>query len=328
MMIAARIHEFGTTAEGVVVEHLELPPPAPDEVQLAMIAAPVNPADINVIEGTYGSLPSLPAILGNEGVGRVLSVGDDVRSLCAGDLAAPMQPGSWCSYRNIRADLAIPLPPDIDPYQAAMISVNPPTAYALLHEFAALQPGDWVVQNAANSGVGRCVIQLARSLGLRSLNVVRRPELIEDLLRLGADCVVTEETDLRKEHRALMAGAEARLGLNAVGGASALNIANALAPDSRLVTYGAMSRQPLTIPNGLLLFRGLVLQGFWLRRWFETQPAAERSRIFAQLGEMVRAGALQVPVHRTFLLRDVRQAVEEARSERRGGKVMLDLQAA
>jgi NADPH:quinone reductase-like Zn-dependent oxidoreductase len=324
LMKAARLHAFGS-AENLRVEPLELPPPGVEEVRVEMLFAPVNPADINIVEGTYGTLPELPAILGNEGVGRVAAVGADVFSLRPGDLLAPLGVGSWCSHRNARADRVIALPPGADAQQAAMIAVNPPTAYAMLHEFAALEPGDWIVQNAANSAVGRCVIQLARRFGWRTLNVVRRPELVDELLALGADHVVTEDVDLRKEGRALMDGAEARLALNAVGGASALNLANALAFGSPLVTYGAMGRQPLKIPNGLLLFRGLTFHGFWLRRWFETKPAAEKERIFALLAELIREGALRMPVHRVFPLDDIHAALREAAEGGRGGKVLLDL---
>jgi trans-2-enoyl-CoA reductase len=327
-MKAARLHAFGSGVdENLRVESIELPVPAANEIRIEMLAAPINPADINVIEGTYGQLPGLPAVVGNEGMGRVAAVGAEVTRLQPGDLVAPFDPGSWCSHRNVRADRVIPLPAEIDPQQASMIVVNPPTAYALLHDFAALQPGDWVVQNAANSGVGRCVIQIARRLGLRTLCVVRRAELVEELLALGADRVVTEETDLRREGRSLMEGGEAKLALNAVGGSSALNLANALAAGSPLVTYGAMGRQPLKIPNGLLLFRGLIFHGFWLRRWIDMKPVAEQRRIFGLLAEMIRDGSLHVPIHRAFSLGEIHAALREAAAEHRGGKVLLDLAA-
>jgi NADPH:quinone reductase-like Zn-dependent oxidoreductase len=326
-MLAARLHAFGRAADVLSLDELDLAPPAPDEVRLEMLASPINPADLNVIEGTYGQLPDLPAIPGNEGVGRVVALGSAVATLRTGDLVAPLGPGSWCRERNVPANRVVPLPAGIDPQQAAMITVNPPTAYALLHDFAALAPGDWIVQNAANSGVGRCVIQLARRLGLHTLNIVRRPELIDELLALGADRVVLDTTDLRAEGTPLMDGARARLALNAVGGASALNLANALAPGSPLVTYGAMARQPLKIPNGLLIFGGLTFHGFWLRSWFQEKPVAEQHRIFGLLGEMLREGTIHVPIHRTFALREIHAALAEAATSRRTGKILLDLQA-
>ncbi len=328
-MKAARLYAFGRTPrEHLRLETIELPPPALDEVQLEMIAAPINPADLNILEGTYGQLPHLPATIGNEGAGRIVATGADVTGFGAGDLVATLEPGSWCSHRNTKASSIVPLPAGIDPLQAAMLMVNPPTAYAMLHDYVPLQSGDWIVQNAANSGVGRCVVQIARRLGWRSLCIVRRPELADELLALGADRVVTEEADLRKEGRTLMEGRDARLALNAVGGASALNLANALAPGSPLVTYGAMGRQPLKIPNGLLIFHGLHFHGFWLRQWLLQKPAAERNRVTALLAEMILDGALRVPVHRTYPLAEIHAAINEAAAENRGGKVLLDLRGA
>lgn len=313
--------------KNIRAEAAELPAPALDEVRIEMLAAPINPADLNVIAGNYGELPDLPAVIGNEGMGRIAAVGAEVTTLRPGDLVAPIGIGSWCTHRNAPANRVVPLPAGIDALQASMIAVNPPTAYAMLHDFAALQPGDWVVQNAGNSGVGRAVIQIAKRLGLRTLSVVRRPEVADELRSLGADRIVTEETDLRGEGRSLMEGAEARLALNGIGGTSALNLANALADGSPLVTYGAMARQPLKIPNGMLIFRGLAFRGFWLRRWFDTKPAPEQRRIFALLAEMIRDGSLSVPIHRTFPLEEIHAALREAASERRGGKVLLDLAA-
>lgn len=326
-MIASRLLEFGKQ-NAIEVAPLELPPPAPNEVQLEMLASPINPADINIIEGTYGQLPSLPVIIGNEGAGRVVAVGVEVTNREVGQLVAPLELGSWCSHRNIAADRTIPLPPGTDPRQAAMLTVNPPTAFLMLRQFVTLKPGDWVVQNAANSGVGRCVIQIAKHLGLRTLNIVRRPELIEELRALGADQVVLEETDLKECARDLMGGASARLALNAVGGTSALNLANALENGGHHVTYGAMGRQPLKIPNGLVIFRGITFHGFWLRRWFRDTDLAEQQATFSRLAQMVKDGVLHVPVHATFPLTEIREALACAAGEKRSGKVLLDLNVA
>jgi NADPH:quinone reductase-like Zn-dependent oxidoreductase len=219
----------------------------------------------------------------------------------------------------------IPVPQGLDPLQAAMLSVNPATAWRMLHDFATLQPGDWIVQNAANSGVGRAVIQLARALGIRTLNLVRRPELIDELLALGADVVTGEDMDLRKSGLDLCAGHFPKLGLNAVGGASALNVANALAPDSTLVTYGAMSRQPLKIPNSLLIFKNLTFSGFWLRRWKESASPAEIRETYSRLADFLACGILHTPVQSVYPLARVGEAIQSASMEKRSGKVLLDL---
>lgn len=292
-----------------------------------MLAAPINPADLNVIEGTYGELPPLPATIGNEGCGEILAVGPGGGNLRIGQKVLPLAFGTWSNELILPAKNAILLPDDIDIHQAAMLTVNPATAWRLLHDFASLHPGDWIAQNAANSGVGRAVIQLARHLGFRTLNVVRRPELLPELLVLGADVVVTEETDLRLQARQLCGGALPKLGLNAVGGSSALNIANALAPGSPHVTIGAMARQPLKIPNGLLIFQNLAFRGFWLRRWKENAPTAEIQSTYSTLADLLHRGILHTPVQQILPLSEAPAALAAAMQDKCTGKILLDLQA-
>jgi len=327
MPLACRLFAFGENPSAVRVEEIPTLTPAPGEVVIRMLAAPINPADLNVIEGTYGELPPLPATIGNEGCGEILALGAGVENLRIGEKVLPLAFGTWTRELLLPAENAIPLPDDIDIRQAAMLAVNPATAWRLLHDFNTLQPGDWIVQNAANSGVGRAVIQLARHLGFRTLNVVRRPELLDDLLTLGGDVVVTEETDLRREARQLCGGTLPKLGLNAVGGASALNIANALAPGSPHITFGAMGRQPLKIPNGLLIFQNLAFRGFWLRRWKDHSPAAEIQSTYSALAALLHRGILHTPVDRVFSLTEVSAALAAAAQDKRSGKILLDLQA-
>ncbi len=318
-MQSVRLHAFSNDpTEALRVENLELPPPAPGELALEMLASPINPADLNVIEGTYGDLPELPATIGNEGCGRVTAVGDNVSDFSPGDLVATTLPGCWTTHRNLPAANAVRVPAHADPLQAAMLCVNPPTAHAMLHGFVDLEPGDWIVQNAANSGVGRCVIALAKSMGVKTLNLVRRPELISELTDLGADSVLLEDADLRKERP--FGDTPPRLALNAVGGPSALNIASALAPGGIHVTYGAMSRQPVKAPNGLLIFNDLAFRGFWLRRWFTDTPAAERTRVFTLLADLVADGTLHVPITRTFPFQEIQTALQ---ANQGSGKTLL-----
>ncbi|MFA7233527.1 MAG: 2-enoyl thioester reductase domain-containing protein [Terrimicrobiaceae bacterium] len=327
MSIAARLHQFGKPADSLTLGDVSLPPPGPGEVLLDMLAAPINPADLNVIEGTYGDLPELPATIGNEGVGRVVVAGADVPQLKPGQLVLPMTFGTWCRQMLVPAGSVIPLPDGLDVFQAAMLTVNPATAWRMLHDFVKLESGDWIVQNAANSGVGRSVIQLARALGWKTLNVVRRPELVEELKAAGGTVVVTEECDLRKELKTLCGGSRPKLALNAVGGPSALNIANALALGGTMITFGAMSKQALKIPNGLLIFKDLKFGGFWLNRWRKNAGNAARQETYAALAHHLKAGTLFTPVHKIHPLSRVVEAAEAAGREQRGGKVILDLAA-
>ena len=327
MPLACQLEAFGQNPPAIRLTELPAPTPGPGEVLLEMLAAPINPADLNIIEGTYGTLPELPATLGNEGCGRITAIGAGVKGLQPGTLAVPLVRGTWTQYLIAPTEKIIPLPDGIDPQQASMLAVNPATAWRLLHDFRNLHPGDWIVQNAANSGVGRAVIAIARSLGIRTLNIVRRPELAAELQALGAHIVETESCDLRHHARELCGGSLPVLALNAIGGASALNLANALAPNSPHVTYGAMARQPLKIPNGLLIFKNISFHGFWLRRWIDTAPAAELRATYHHLAQLIASGKLTVPVEKILPLREVQSALTLATSPSRQGKILLDLRA-
>lgn len=326
MSLACRLTAFGVIPPAISLEKMPAPVLGEGEVLVRMLAAPVNPADLNVIEGTYGELPALPCTIGNEGVGVIEQLGSLAQGLAIGQMVLPLSFGTWAEKMLMPASAVVVLPDGLDPLQAAMLSVNPATAWRMLHDFVRLEPGDWIVQNAANSGVGRAVIQLAKALGFRTLNVVRRSELIPELQQIGGDFVVTEEVSLRDEVRALCGGVFPKLALNAVGGGSALNLANALAAGAPLVTYGAMGRQPLKIPNGLLIFKNISFHGFWLRRWRETAGASEVRETYHRLSTYIREGVLHTPVHRTFPLSQVLDAVAEASREKRSGKVLLRMQ--
>lgn len=303
--------------QGVCVETRELPEPQPHQIVVKPLAAPINPADLNVIEGTYPVRPDLPAVLGNEGVGEIVERGGAVTDMAVGQwVIAPARPGWWCTARVLDAADAVVVPAGLPCELAALLGVNPPTAWRMLADFESLQPGDWVIQNAANSAAGRSVIQIARHRKLRTVNIVRRAELAAELQAIGADVVVTEGSPIPNP------GA-ARLGLNAVGGDSARLIARALAPHGTLVTYGAMARQPLRVDNGVLIFRDIRFRGFWITDWFQHAPRRQIDEMFASIFALAQTGALRIPVEKTYPLAQATEALAEARREGRSGKILF-----
>ena len=317
-------HEYGIPEEVARIEAWDLPPIASDQVLVKMKASPINPADINRLEGKYPIRSPLPAIAGNEGVGIIAETGSAVSNLRAGQYVISLdRVGNWCDAYVADASSLIPLPDDIPLEQAAMLSVNPPTAWRMLEGFVNLNPGDWVIQNAANSGVGRAVIQIARLRGLRSINIVRRKDLIPELEAEGADVVVTDEIPLSKQIRDLTGNANAPLGLNAVGGESAREIAKSLSDHATLVTYGAMGLQPLQMSNSLLIFKDLQFRGFWINAWYKRADTREIHEMFNQLIPLVTSGKLKVPVEKTYPLTDAKDALAHASQGGRKGKILF-----
>ena len=320
-MQALRFHEFGKPVEVLKLEPLEFPPLEDGEVRLKILAAPVNPADLNLIEGTYGVKPELPTVPGIEGCGEVVE--SRAADFQPGDRAILLRrAGSWATHVQLLAANLFKLPADIEPLQAAMLKVNPATAWRLLTGFAKLEPGSWIVQNAANSGVGRCVIAVAKELGLRTMNLVRRPELIDELLALGADVVVTDD-DTGVEKAKAAADGKPKLAFNCVGGESALRLMNLLASEGIHVTFGAMARRPLTVPNGLLIFKNLQLRGLWITKWIEGAPKHELDEAYGKLARLMLDGKMSVPVDSTHSLETFGEALARLGEAGREGKVLL-----
>lgn len=322
-MSAQRIvfRSFGVPEDVVEVETIEPSPPSANEVSVRMEAAPINPADLNYIEGVYGVKPDLPAAAGLEGFGRVSATGPGVTTLAVGDPVIFLSSrGTWASEVVCPAGSVIPIPAGLDPIQAAMLKVNPLTALRLLQDFGQPPAGAWVAQNAANSAVGQCVIQVAKAIGLRTLNFVRRPEAIAPLEALGADCVLLDEAGSAKD-----APGKPALAFNAVGGDSATRLMDLLAEGGKLITYGAMGRQALKVPNKFLLFKGLQLHGLWVTRWLRSAPRGVIAEAYAFLAGLMAAGSLAVAVEATYPLDRVAEAIRHAKTERRTGKIVLTL---
>ena len=319
---AARYHRTGNPSEVVQLDEMALPEPGPGEVRVRMLWAPVNPADLNMLEGKYGETRLLPDVPGNEGCGRVVAVGPDVDESWIGrhvlvDSLAWREEGNW-PLENL-----ITVPAGIDARRACVLRVNPPTAWCLLHLFADLKAGDWIAQNAATSAVGRAVIDIAKDRSWKTLNVVRRPEAVGELRDLGADAVVVDGPEMADAAAVALGGAKPRLGLNAVGGASATRLAGLLSEGAVLVTYGAMSKEALKIPNGFLIFRDLDFRGFWLTRWLRKAPPTERDAVFGEIFRLAARGCFAPRVAAEFSLGEVSPAV--ARAAEGGGKVLLRL---
>lgn len=307
-----------------VVEQ-EWPTPAADEAVVQIRAAPLNPADINAVEGKYPAKPPLPATPGMEGAGVVTEAGTNVKNLAPGALViVPHDIGTWREVCAVRADSLVVVPPEIDVAQAAMLKVNPITAWRMLHDFVKLERGDWLIQNAANSGAGRAVIAIAKELGWKTVNVVRRAELIEELRSEGAEVVVLDSEKLRAEVKAQTGGAPIRLALNAVGGENAVRCAACLASDAVMVTYGAMSLQPVQIPNGMLIFKNLWFTGFWVTKWYDRSTPEQRSEMWPALFDLARRGVLHTPIEARYSLDQANEAVRHAMRNKRSGKIIFE----
>ena len=324
-MIRARYERRGPVPQDVIEPvEFETPRLNPGQVLVEVVAAPINPADVLTLTGEYGQLPPVPAIGGREGVGRVAELSEDTRDVTIGQLVMlPLGCGTWSSHVVTEAVQLTPLPGEADPLQLSMMMINPPTAALLLSEFMTLGPGDWVIQNAANSAVGLYLVQLARHRGHRTVNVVRRQGAARAVREAAGDVVLVDGEDLAKRVIEVTDGAQIRLGIDAVAGTATGRLAGCLCEGATLVSYGRMSGEAAVIPPEAFIFRDLTLRGFWLVRWFRQTPEPQRRALVNEVASLIIAGKLHAPIHATYDITQIKQAVAAAADGGRTGKILI-----
>lgn len=321
-MKAIQIEAFGNPAEVMkLVDVPDVGDPAAGEVVIALEASPINMSDLLMISGRYGYRPNLPAIVGTEGVGRVTAVGSGVKHLKAGDRTIiPYPSAAWAE--RIKAD-ARPLRPlgagDVN--QLAMLGINPATAWLLLAEYVALQPGSWVIQNSANSGVGRALIGIAKSLGVKTVNIVRREDVVAEIKAIGGDVVLVDGPDLAKRVAAETGKAGIALAVDGVADTSTAGLLGCLADKGVHVFYSAISGKPLVAPAQPLIFRDVSIRGFWLANWFKTATPDKITEMYDRLTPLVASGAIRSPIAGTYSFGQIAEAVAVASKNR--GKALF-----
>ena len=317
-MKAIQIEAFGNPAE--VLKLVDIPDvgaPAEGEVVIALEASPINMSDLLMISGRYGYRPKLPSVMGTEGVGRVIAVGGGVKHLKQGDRTlVPYSTPAWAERVKANASQLRPLPGG-DVHQLAMLGINPPTAYLMLTDFVSLPSGSWVIQNSANSGVGRALIPIAKSLGLKTVNVVRRDDVVAEVKAIGGDVVLIDGPDLAKRVAAETGKAPIALAVDGVGDTSTTNLLGCLAEKAVHVFYSMISGKPSIVPATHLIFRDISMRGFWLANWFKDAKPHQITEMYDRLTPLVASGAISAPIAGTYSFAEIAEAVTVA-SENRG----------
>lgn len=325
-MKTLQIRAFGKPTAAPELIESDSPEPSRGQVLVALEAAPVNPSDLLLIRGWYGHRPALPAVLGTEGVGRIVDVGPEVDPARNGErvmIVPTLQHGTWQDHVAIDASDALPVDPKADPLQLAMLGVNPLTADLLLRRFVDLRPGAWVGQTGGTSAVGRYVVELARQAGVRTLSVVRRPEAAAELLAAGADAVVVSGSDLNDQIKKALGDERISLVLDAIAGDVVTELVSWLAHGGTLVSYGGMSGGLVAVSPSDLIFRDVRVRGFWQKHWLDVTPRADVAAAYARLAALVTDGSLRAPVAATYSLEQFQAALTHATRTDRIGKILF-----
>jgi NADPH:quinone reductase-like Zn-dependent oxidoreductase len=327
---AAVFDRTGEPADVLTVRDVPTPEPARGQVRMRMLLSPVNPSDLLYVRGNYTLAARPPATPGFEGVGIVEKSGGGLlgrflvgRRVCVlNDVT-----GNWAEYAVARANQCIPVPDAVSDEQAAGFFVNPATAVALTQHILAVPRGEWLLQTAAGSQVGRMVIRLGKRAGFRTINVVRRREHVAELTALGADVALVGEDGPLPEQVRRHAPDLVRFAIDPVGGDTGRQVVDSLAPGGTAVFYGLLSGEPVPLNPRTLISGSKSVHGFWLGDWAKSRGMLKNLQLTRRLGKLIADGTLATDIGETLPVDRVADAVRAAERAGRSGKVLLRLGA-
>jgi NADPH:quinone reductase-like Zn-dependent oxidoreductase len=329
-MRALVFDRFGPPAEVLTLRDVAAPPaPLAGQALVRMKLVPINPSDLATVRGIYGRLPGLPATPGFEGCGVVEKANGllaIVRGLRPGRRVAVLSGGggNWAQQVALPARQLVPVPDDLSDEQVATFFVNPATALAMVNRVLRVPAGSWLLQTAAASALGRMIVKLGRHQGFRTINLVRSPDSVEPLKRLGADAVIVTQTEpVAARIDELTAGKKVAYALDCVGGEMGRHAVEALGPGGRLLVYGTLSGEPIALHPRVLMTGHKSIEGFWLSDWIRTQRPLAMLRLFREIARLLRAGVLTSEIDATYEMDAFGSAVAHASRPGRAGKVLL-----
>ncbi len=325
-MKAARYARYGRPED--VIEVVDLPDesPAPGEVLVDVEAVSIWPHDLYSMQGLKGFEEPLPHVPGNKCIGTVRELGRGVTTLDVGDRVnvAFVAPGTWRERFCVGAENLRRVPREADANQLSLIA-NMITACYALEDIVALRPGDWLIQNGANSSCGQFIIQLAKMRGLHTANVVRRDAARPYLREIGADVVVVDGPDLARDVAEATGGAGIALAIDMVAGGATERLASCLATGGTVAVYGLMSNESAQVNVSDLLFKEIRVVGYYMGKSRRERTPEEFNRVHDEVVDLVSSGILFAQVAAAYPLAEVKTAVAHQQKEAaaRPGKIIL-----
>ncbi len=236
-------------------------------------------------------------------------------------LDLPNVEGSWQQYVCVKEELVWPVPDSISDEAAAQFVINPWTLYGMLTDLE-VPKGEYVLQTAAGSVLGRQVIQLAKHWGIKTINVVRRGEQKEELKALGADEVICTneegEEDVATRVKQITGGKLAYGAIDPVAGALTKQVVASVRDGGQVFVFGFLGGNDITVGVGDL-FRGVRVTGWNLYHAF---TSSERCKVLTNGVSKLMQDKIIVPLMgETYDLADFQLAIKK--STEGGGKVLL-----
>jgi NADPH:quinone reductase-like Zn-dependent oxidoreductase len=316
----------GDMTETVRLDEGPDPTVGPDDVLVAVEAAPVNPADFLLAAGWFAMQPTIPFAMGAEGVGRVAEAGSATDQTLVGRrviILPTFEQGTWSDRVVVPARNVVAVGEQGDPLQLAMLAVNPMTAHTLLNRYVSVDPGDWIGQTLGNSAVAQNVTALAHHAGVRTLSIIRREESADRIRALGGDLVIVDGPDLGERVAQALGDTRLRLLIDGVGGSKAGELVGALESGGTVVSYSSQTGESPILPLGDLIYRNVSLRSFFIVNWVREAPRKELEQTYAELADLIERGVLHAAVEATYPLSQYRTALAHAQQPQRTGKILF-----
>jgi NADPH:quinone reductase-like Zn-dependent oxidoreductase len=314
------------TQTGLPLDVLQLvesavPSPRPHEVLIRVTARNINPSDIMFIRGMYGITPKLPSSAGFEACGVVENGGESVK-IPVGTRVMFTAIGTWKDYVCVPAALVIPVPDQMPDEVACQAFVNPLTAFGMI-EKSGLKAGEWLLITAGASAFGKFAIQMAKAKGIKVAATVRHDAQKEVLQQLGADLVINSETEKLQKVVPERTEGGVHVIFDAVGGMLGAKALSTLRPKGRMMVFGALALDNMPINSGLLIFKDLKVEGFWLSTWMEEMQEIDRANAFRQVFGFLMKEDSKIDVAGKFTLEQFKEALAAYETPGRNGKILL-----
>jgi NADPH:quinone reductase-like Zn-dependent oxidoreductase len=315
------------SALGALPELGERPEPVrgPGEALIRIEAVPLNPIDINVGAGRYfGGTPPFPYVPGCEGVGRVV----EAESLAPGTLVwangggmGLRRDGALAELLAVSEDVPVPLPDGSNPALAGALGIAGLAGWLPVAYRAPVREGETVLVLGATGTVGLVAVQAARLLGAgRVVAAGRRPEGLERAQRLGADAVVSlDSEDMAGAFSEACGGDGPTLVVDPLWGEPVVAAARAAAPGARIVQIGQSAGAEATLLSADIRGKQLEIIG---HTNFAT-PRDDLRREYLRLVGHASSGELEVDLA-TYPFEQTAEAWQR-QAEGAGVKVVVTL---
>jgi NADPH:quinone reductase-like Zn-dependent oxidoreductase len=313
--------QTGNPEEVLFLKESAIPEPKPQEVLIKVTARNINPSDIMFIRGMYGITPKLPSSAGFEACG-VVEKADESGKVPAGTRVMFTAIGTWKEYICVPAALVIPVPPQMPDEVACQAFVNPMTAYGMIEQ-SGLKEGQWLLLTAGASAFGKFAIQLAKAKGIKVAATVRHDSQKHLLMELGASLVIN--TEVEKLAKVIMENTDGGVNIvfDAVGGSLGVKALSCLRQKGKMFVYGALALENMAINSGLLIFKNLTIEGFWLSTWIEELSPEQRIKAFQHVFGFLMKEESKVDVAATYPLAEFKAALAAYAQVGRNGKILL-----